>query len=243
MSGWQLADNSAEAYERWLVPAIFTPFADDLVEVVKPGCRVLDVACGTGIVARRAAERAGAVIGVDVNGQMLDVARVCDPSIEWIEGDAAELPLADDSVDCVLCQQGLQFFADPQAALREMDRVLAPGGRLAVSVWRSIEGSPVFARLADLLEAEQAGIMRSPFRGPHADQLRAMVGGDARVRISVKTVRFPSSDELLRREVASSPMSVTVDSALQSAFAAAIRPYTDDDGVAFPMETDVVTAQ
>jgi SAM-dependent methyltransferase len=243
MSGWQLADSSAEAYERWLVPPIFSGFADDLVAVVEPGCRVLDVACGTGIVARRAAELAGSVIGVDINRQMLEVARAREPSIEWIEADAADLPLPDDSVDCVLCQQGLQFFADPDQALREMARVLAPGGRLALSVWRSIEGSPVYARLADLLDPDDAAIMRSPFSGPDADQLRAMVGADAHVRISIKTVRFPSSDELLWREVASSPMSVTVDSTLQSAFAAAIRPYIDDDGVAFPMETNVVRAQ
>jgi SAM-dependent methyltransferase len=243
MSGWQLVDSSAQAYERWLVPPIFTQFADDLVEVVKPGSRVLDVASGTGIVARRAAAHAGSVVGVDINEQMLEVARARDPSIEWIEGDAADLPLPDDSVDCVLCQQGLQFFLDPRAALHEMRRVLVPGGRLALSVWRPIEASPVYARLADLLDPEAAAIMRSPFMGPGADALRAMVGGDARVRISTKTVRFPSSDELLWREIASSPMSVTVDGALQSAFADAIRPYVDDDGVAFPMETYVVRAQ
>jgi SAM-dependent methyltransferase len=236
MSGWQLVDSSAEAYERWLVPPIFTPFADDLVADVRPGSRVLDVACGTGIVARRAAAHGAAVVGVDVNEQMLGVAREIAPEIRWLEADAADLPLPDAAFDWVFCQQGLQFMTDPAAAVAEMRRVLAPGGRLTVSVWRPCDA---YERLAGLLDAESAAIMRSPFA--RGDEICASVGG--RVNVSTKTVRFPSSDELLWREVASSPMSVTVDGALQTAFATAIRPYTDDDGVAFPMETYVVTAQ
>jgi ubiquinone/menaquinone biosynthesis C-methylase UbiE len=241
MSGWQLVDNSAQAYERYLVPAVLGPFADDLVEIVRPGDRVLDVACGTGIVARRAADRGAAVVGVDLNEQMLGVARALDPAIEWIAADAAELPLPDDSVDRVFCQQGLQFMPDPAATVREMVRVLAPRGTLTLSVFRPIEFSPVYAILAGLLDPEAAAIMRSPFAGPDADQLRALTGGT--VRIAIKSVRFPSAAELLRQEVASSPMSPTVDAALEEAFAAAIRHYTDDDGVVFPMETNVVRAQ
>jgi SAM-dependent methyltransferase len=238
MSGWQLVDNSAEAYERYLVPAIFTGFADELVEGVTPGTRVLDVACGTGIVARRAAARGAAVAGVDLNAQMLDVARAAEPAIEWIEADATALPLADDAFDVVLCQQGLQFMPDPAAAVAEMRRVLAPGGRLAVSVWRPCEAYEI---LAGLVDAENAAVMRSPFAGPDADALRALVGGT--VRIVIKPVRFSSAAELLRQEVASSPMSLTVDDALEQAFATAIRDRTDDDGVVFGMEANVVTAQ
>jgi len=241
MSGWQLVDNSAQAYERYLVPAVLGPFADDLVEIVRPGDRVLDVACGTGIVARRAADRGAAVVGVDLNEQMLGVACALDPAIEWIAADAAEHPLPDDSVDRVFCQQGLQFMPDPAATVREMARVLAPRGTLTLSVFRPIEFSPVYAILAGLLDPEAAAIMRSPFAGPDADQLRALTGGT--VRIAIKSVRFPSAAELLRQEVASSPMSPTVDAALEEAFAAAIRHYTDDDGVVFPMETNVVRAQ
>ena len=236
MSGWQLIDNGAEAYERYLVPAVMARFADDLVESVGPGDRVLDVACGTGIVARRAAARGATVVGVDVNAQMLDVARAADPAVEWIEADATALPLADDAFDVVLCQQGLQFMPDPAAALAEMRRVLAPGGRLTVSVWRPSE---TYETLAGLLDAENAAVARSPFgRG---DAIRALVGGD--VRIAIKPVRFSSAAELLRQEVASSPMSLTVDAELEEAFAAAIRDRTDDAGVVFPLETYVMTAQ
>jgi SAM-dependent methyltransferase len=236
MSGWQLVDNSAQAYERYLVPAIFRAFADELVEDVMPGTRVLDVACGTGIVARRAAARGAAVVGADLNEQMLDVARAADPAIEWIQADAAALPLPDDAFDRVYCQQGLQFMPDPAAAVAEMRRVLAPGGRLAVSVWRPSE---TYETLAGLLDAESAAIMRSPFAG--GDELCALVGGH--VRIAIQPVRFPSVAELLRQEVASSPMALTVDDALADAFAAAIRDRIDDEGVVFPLETWVVTAQ
>ena len=236
MSGWQLVDNSAQAYERYLVPAIFTAFADELVEDVTPGTRVLDVACGTGIVARRAAARGATVVGVDLNPGMLDVARSAEPGIEWIEADATALPPADDAFDMVICQQGLQFMADPAAAVAEMRRVLAPGGRLTISLWRPCE---VYEILAGLLDAENAAFMRSPFAG--GAELRALVGGH--VRIEIKPVRFPSVAELLRQEDASSPMSLMVDDALEKAFAAAIRDRIDDDGVVFAMETFVMTAQ
>ena len=236
MSGWQLVDNSAQAYERYLVPPIMAPFADDLVEGIAPGTRVLDVACGTGIVARRAAARGASVVGADLNEQMLGVARSLEGAVEWIAADAADLPLADGSCDVVLCQQGMQFMPDPAAALTEMRRVLAPGGRLTVSVWRPCEAYEVLARL---LDPENAAIMRSPFA--RGDDVCRLVGGH--VRIEIKAVRFPSAAEMLRQEVACSPMSLTVDEALEEAFAEAMRDHADDDGVVFPIETYVVTAQ
>jgi len=236
MSGWQLVDNSAQAYERYLVTAVMAAFADDLVEIVRPGDRVLDVACGTGIVARRAAARGAEVVGADLNGQMLAVASAAEPAIEWLEADAADLPFPDGAFDVVLCQQGLQFMPDPAAAVAEMRRVLAPGGRLAVSVWRPCAAYEI---LAGVLDEENAAVARSPFaRGA---EVCALVGGH--VQIAIKPVRFASPEEMLRQEVASSPMSLTVDDALVEAFAAAIDDHVDDDGVVFPIETYVVTAQ
>jgi len=147
-SGWQLSGNAPEAYERYIIPALFHEWACDLVETaaVQAGERVLDVACGTGVVARVAASRvgkAGHVVGVDVNEGMLGMARTVPPSlgttITWQQGDAAALPLPNAAFDVVLCQQGLQYFPQREAALREMARVLVPGGRLALSVWRPIE--------------------------------------------------------------------------------------------------------
>ncbi len=139
-----------EIYQREMVPASFARWAPDLVDLgaVRPGQRVLDVACGTGVVTRIAAERAGPsgrVAGLDVNADMLAAARAASPGarIEWYEGSALALPFPDGSFDIVVCQQGLQFFPDRVAGLREMRRVLTAGGRLALSCWRSVEHQPV----------------------------------------------------------------------------------------------------
>jgi ubiquinone/menaquinone biosynthesis C-methylase UbiE len=149
--GWQLEKNSAEAYERYLASA-FRPWADQLVEVarIQEGDRVLDVACGTGIVARSAAVRAGvtgSVVGIDLNADMLAVARRASgsvrPAIEWRQGNAVELPFPDGSFDVVLCEQAIQFFSEPVRALVEMRRVLTRSGRAAVSVCRPIAYSRI----------------------------------------------------------------------------------------------------
>jgi ubiquinone/menaquinone biosynthesis C-methylase UbiE len=132
--------NPAANYERYFVPAIGEPLARDLIELaeLRFGERVLDVACGTGVVTRFAAEEVGeaAVGGVDVNPAMLAVAReaVGDARVDWHEASAEALPLEDGSFDVVLCQMGLQFFPDRPRALREVHRVLRPGGRAVLNV-------------------------------------------------------------------------------------------------------------
>src|SRR5262245_11922824 len=118
---WQLAGNAADRYEEILVPTVFGPWATDLLELadLQPGERVLDVACGTGIVARLAAREVGTtgeVTGLDLNAGMLQVARSLlapsGASVTWVEGSALAMPLLDASFDVVLCQQGFQFFPD-----------------------------------------------------------------------------------------------------------------------------------
>ncbi len=258
MTGWRLEGSAAEAYERYLVPAFFGPFADRLIELAepRPADRALDVACGTGIVARRIASRVAGVVGLDSNPDMIEVATAIEPSIEWRTAEAGAMPLPDASIDLVLCQQGLQFFPDRAAALGEMRRVLAPGGRLAVSVWRAAEHNPGWLRLADALDRhagpEVGAIMRAPF-ALGADELRELVRGagfrDVAVRIRIEPVRFPSARELLLRQQVASPLAGPLSGlakeeheALVRDIAAALRPYTDDDGVCFPMETHVVTS-
>lgn len=138
----QFSGNAAENYERYFVPAIGAPLAADLVDAAAPqiGERVLDVACGTGVVARLAAERigeTGRIAGSDINRSMLEVARslpAAGVSIEWHEADAESPPHADESFDAVLCQMGLQFVGNKGAALREMRRVLVAGGRAVINV-------------------------------------------------------------------------------------------------------------
>ena len=142
--------SAPELYERYLVPAITRIWASDLIDRVgpKPGQSLLDVACGTGVVARLAAERMrnGRVVGLDLNEGMLAVARsvpVAGAPIEWREGSALSLPFEDRSFDLVLCQLGVQFFPDRSLALREMKRVLVASGLVALSVYSDIERTPV----------------------------------------------------------------------------------------------------
>jgi SAM-dependent methyltransferase len=265
--GWQLEANSAEAYERYLVPAMMAGWADRLLELagVAPGMRVLDVGCGTGIVARRAAARvtpAGAVVGLDLNEGMLAVARAASatvhPPIEWRQGNAAALPFPEGSFDAALSQQMIQFTSDPSAVLREMRRVLAPEGRAAVLVCRPIAHSPDYVTLASLLgrhvgsEAE-AG-MRSPFPTWVVDDLRALVAGagfrEARVLIDAGSVRYPSAREFLRREAASSPLAGPIAAlgpdkreALLQDLEAALRSRRDDDGIVLPLEAYVAVGR
>jgi SAM-dependent methyltransferase len=259
MTTWQLEGNAPEVYERYLVPALFAPFAERLIEVAapEPGDCVLDVACGTGIVARLAAALGADAVGVDSNPLMIEVARVADPTIEWMVGEAAELPLPDASCNLVLSQAGLQYFPDRPAALREMRRVLAPGGRLAIGVWRAAEHNRGWLRLAEALDRhagpDAGALMRAPFAYSDPDALRDLVRdagfADVTVRIQIEAVRFPSARDMLLRQEAASPlaeaMAPLTDEARETLvrdFTESMQGYTDDDGVSFAQETHVVTA-
>lgn len=265
--GWQLEESSAEAYERYLVPLLFAPGAEYLIGLAAPGPgeRVLDVACGTGIVARSVAGRVGAdgtVVGLDLNEGMLEVARKASsevrPPIEWRQGDATDMPLPDGAFDVVFCQQGLQFFEDRPAALREAHRVLVPNGRLALSVLRSVKHNPGWVPLAEALERhvgpDAGSMMRSPFPALSTDELRDIIAGagfrDVRIFIGIGPVRYPSAEEFLRLEAVSSPLAGPIGGLRDDVREALIRDlgealleYTDDDGIVFPAETYLAIAR
>jgi SAM-dependent methyltransferase len=157
-SGGNVAQSLGENYERYLVPSIFGPWAAVLVALAapQPGERILDAACGTGAVAREAARVIGAdgtVIGLDLNTGMLNIARAHDLQgiVQWQEGSAQTMPFPDEVFTLLLCQQGIQYFPDRAAALREMHRVLTSNGRIVLSVWRAIERSPGFLVLGQAL--------------------------------------------------------------------------------------------
>jgi SAM-dependent methyltransferase len=189
---------------------------------------------------------------------MLEIARSRAPAIEWREGSATELPLPDAAFDAVLCQQGLQFFPDRPAALREMRRVLVPGGRLALSVWRSLEWSPGHRALADALERhigpETAAIMRAPFALADPEELRALAVAagfrEVAVRAAVEDVRFPSVDEFPLVQAAATPLAPFVAGAPESARAAlvadvrtALARYVSGETLVWPIQAHVVTAR
>jgi ubiquinone/menaquinone biosynthesis C-methylase UbiE len=264
--GWQLEGNSAEAYERYLA-STFSPWAQALVALagVAPGDRVLDLACGTGIVARHAAKAAGAkgrVTGIDVNEGMLRVARSVTaevrPAIEWHHGNAAALPFQGDAFDVVLCEQGLQFFSEPEKTMHEVRRVMAPGARVAASVCRPITYCPAYEALATALDhhlGPQAGaVMRSPFSAWELEDLRRLFTtsglDEVRLRIEVAGIRYPSCEEFLRQEAACSPLAGQVSALTGEARDSLIRDlgdrladHVDDDGVLCVIESYVALAR
>jgi ubiquinone/menaquinone biosynthesis C-methylase UbiE len=151
----QVTHSAAEVYEAFFVPALFRQWAPKMAQAagLAAGQRVLDVACGTGVLAREAVKHvgpSGAVTGLDRNEGMLAVARREAPDVEWQLGRAEALPFDAATFDAVVSQFGLMFFEDQTAALEEMWRVLRPGGRLAVTVWDTLDRSPGYAAMTAL---------------------------------------------------------------------------------------------
>jgi ubiquinone/menaquinone biosynthesis C-methylase UbiE len=196
---------AATAYEGLYVPALFQQWAARVVDAaqIQSGHRVLDVACGTGILAREAISRVGSkgfVAGLDASHGMLAVAERLAPAVEWRQGTAESLPYEDHSFDAVVSQFGLMFFADRREALREMVRVLAPGGRMAVAVWESLENSPAYPTTVALLERiagpRAADALRAPFVLGDRKELATLFEDAGVVSIEITThrgkARFPS---------------------------------------------------
>jgi len=213
-------ENPAVNYERYFVPAIGAPLAADLVRAaaLSPGHRVLDVACGTGIVARLASQQTdaiGTIAGLDVNPGMVAVAHSSTPSdvaIKWYEASANEMPLPDESFDVVLCQMGLQFMPDKRAALKEIWRVLAPGGRLILNV-----PGPTPRPLAIMEEAleshigaEAAGFVKQVFSLNDIEEIENLMNTagffDVSVRSEMKSLQLPVPEEFLWQYVQSTPL-------------------------------------
>jgi ubiquinone/menaquinone biosynthesis C-methylase UbiE len=169
----QVTRNAAEVYEAFFVPALFLEWAPRVANAARlaAGQNVLDVACGTGVLAREAARRVqpgGTVTGLDRNEGMLAVARRKAPDIKWRLGRAEALPFEDGAIDAVLSQFGLMFFEDRTVALREMWRVLRPGGWLTAAVWDRLDQSPGYAIMAALLQRMFGDGIADALRAPYA---------------------------------------------------------------------------
>jgi len=252
----------AWVYEQNLVPAIFTPWGRELIALAapQPGEHVLDLACGTGAVARLAAARLGAAgrcVGLDVDPAMLAVAAKVCPSVTLAEGSATALPFPDRSFDMVLCQQGLQFFADRAKALAEAHRVLRAGASFALAVWRPIRFCPghgaIFAALGVLLGPESG----RPTAFSLHDQ--AEIGklftdaGFVDIDMRTKTLvsRYPSA-RIFVEWVMGGASKITRAALAQvaadergdfiEAVVARLAPYRDDDSLALPMESTLLRA-
>jgi len=201
----QVSASAAETYDEFFVPALFGEWAPRVAEFagLRPTMHVLDVACGSGVLAleaARAVSPAGAVVGLDLNPGMLEVARKKSPDVEWCEGAAESLPFESESFDAVVSQFGLMFFDDKEASLGEMWRVLRPGGRLVIAVWDSLENTPGYAAITQLLDRlfgdETADLLRAPYSLGNRHALEALLETALNVRANVRrvpgTARFPS---------------------------------------------------
>lgn len=214
----------AENYQHFFVPSIGAPVADDLIGVagLQPGERVLDVACGTGVVTRRAADRVGAggtVVGLDVNAGMLEVARSRTPpdsAIEWCEASAEAMPLRNEAFDVVLCQMGLQFVPEKQAALGEMRRVLVTSGRAFITLPGPTPS--MFAIMKDALashiDPKAAFFVDLVFSMHDAGELTELMRAAGFQQVDVqarpKTLRLPAPADFLWQYIHSTPLAEAV---------------------------------
>jgi len=258
---FRISAAAAELYESQFVPALFAEWAPCLIDLagVAPGHVVLDVACGTGIVARTVADRRmgrGRVVGVDLNEAMLNVARRVRPEIEWRQGDVAALPFPDRSFDTALCQMALMFFPDRQQALGEMARVIKSDGTVAFSVPARLDSQPAYAPFVQMA-ARHAGpeainLLGSYFASGDLDELRGLVGTAGLRLLATRThrgtVRCPSVDAFVATEVESTPLRERISDAVYAQIREdareLLRPYVRSDGRAeIPLDGHLIAAR
>lgn len=257
----QVAAGAAEVYESFFVPALFAQWPPHLAGAanVCPEDRVLDVACGTGVLARYLAARvvgpAGAVVGLDRNAGMLAVARRMAPQVEWRLGQAEDLPFDDGEFDAVVSQFGLMFFEERVRALGEMARVLRPGGRLAVAVWDSYTNSPGYNALVDLLAQifgeDVADELRQPFALGDVSALRRLFQQAGLTGITISTqpgvARFPSVEAWMYTDIRGWTLADVLDDdaygRLLAAAQVVMQPFVNAQGeVAFGAPAHIVQA-
>lgn len=208
------AIEAAWAYEGLHVEALFRQWAMPTLAAagVSTGDRVLDVACGTGVLARTAHRLVGpngAVTGLDIGPGMLAVAEQLESGIRWVEGEAGAVPFDDGEFDAVVSQFGLMFFPDRVQAIREMFRCVRQGGGIAVSVWDALDRSEAYPITVELFRNRAgeaaADALRAPFVLGDTDELRSLFeqAGASSVTIETHhgTARFPSVRSMVEADL------------------------------------------
>ena len=206
--------DAAAVYERLFVPAEFQEWAPRVADAarIQTGQRVLDVACGTGVLTREAATRAGPsgfVAGFDLDAGMLAMAARVSRGISWCRGSADSLPFANAAFDAVVSQFGLMFFPDRRQALREMLRVTAAGGHVAIAVWDTLVRTPAYLALVGLLERFAGRKASDALRAPFALGDRRLLAGllaeagmaGAMITTVAGTGRFPNVRTMVEAEL------------------------------------------
>ena len=245
--------SAAENYERFFVPAIATPVAGLLLDraALRPGERVLDVACGTGLIARRAVELvgpSGAVAGIDVAPDMIEVAASISDQIEWRIGDASSLPFPDGSFDVVTCQMGLMFMEDRPRAVAEMRRVLADGGRIVITTPGEIQ--PFFEAMeraiTDNIDPAVGGFVRAVFSmhdpAVVASLLESAGGLEVNAELATASLSLPLPAEFLWEYINLTPLAAIVAAAPADAREAMERQFVQSSAP-FVVESAVPVGQ
>ena len=249
----------AETYERVLVPSIFGPWASELIDRTRPigpAERILDLGCGTGIVARLLRERLGGgarISGLDANADLLAMARKLAPELDWHEGNAMKLPFGDASFELVVSQQMLQFVPDRAAAVRDVRRVLVPGGRFVVATWRARHEQPLFEKLGRIAEHHLGTPNEKRFSLGNDAELRSLLEGagfrDVRVEIVTRAEFYREFPFRLSACAANFDLSrFSADeceaklSAVEADSIEASKEFAVDGGLAAPARANIVTA-
>jgi ubiquinone/menaquinone biosynthesis C-methylase UbiE len=258
---FQLTAEVAEVYESQFVPAFFAQWAPRLLDAagVGDGQRVLDVACGTGVLARAAAERvgrSGSVVGIDLSEAMLAVARRVRPDLAWRQGDAADLPFSDGEFDVVVSQMAMMFFPDPTAALRQMRRVVRPSGTVGVLVPGALPANRPYELFVDVVTSHAGADARSLVTtyfvlGDINDLTKLFT--DAGLVVTAAThpagqTRFGSVEEFITIEIDSTPLADRLGPTARERILAdcqvALKPWQTGDGsLDFPFECNLVVAE
>lgn len=257
---FQIPLAAAETYEARFVPALFAEWAPVLLDAVglTTGQRLLDVACGTGVVARHAADRVGPggkVVGVDLSASMLAVAGRVRPDLTWRPGDAAALPFEDHAFDHTVCQMAMMFFPDRGRAVAEMRRVTVPGGRVGLVVPARLEEQPAYRQFVEIsvrhAGEDARGLLDTYFCCGDAawlEQILREAGlSDVQVQTRTGTARFASADDLVVTEVEATPLAERLDRAAYDAIrrdvAAEMQRYVSPEGFPIPLVGQVVTGK
>lgn len=242
---WDDAGSFGRLYEELFVPSLFLDWGKKTAEAaqIQAGEKVLDAACGTGVVARFAREKTERVVGFDLSDAMLDAAREVDSKIEWRQGDINDMPFGDNEFDVAICQFALMFFPDKIRALREIARV---SKRVVVVVWQSLDESPGYREFVQLIRdtvgAAPAAVLASPFSLGAIDETRKLfveAGLSPTVATDETVARFPSIPAWVTTDVRATPLTTHFDEEalekLINAAQTALAEYADESGaVRFP---------